>query len=192
VRIVTRKIAVVGIGYTNFRSVTPDLGWKEFMFEACQKAYMDAGLDPRTEIDSFITCAEDYWEGFSIFDEFVPDQIGATLKPCCTVCGDGIYGLGNAFMQIKTGQMNVVAVEAHSKISDMLTFGDVLLHAFDPIYERPVSGPVERQHFTGNPSYSKESPKPFIGKSVDQKRIHPYFLAGLEMQYYLKQSGTTE
>jgi len=188
----TRNVAVIGIGYTKFSSTTPDLGWKEFMFEACQKAYMDAGIDPRKDVDSFITCAEDYWEGFSIFDEFVPDQIGATLRPCCTVCGDGIYGLGNAYMQIKTGQLNVVAVEAHSKISDLLTLGDIVHHAYDPLFERSIVGPIERQHFAGSPSYPKESPKPIVGKTDEKTRIHPYFLAGLEMQHYLEKTKTTE
>ena len=188
----TRNVAVIGIGYTKFSSTTPDLGWKEFMFEACQKAYMDAGIDPRKDVDSFITCAEDYWEGFSIFDEFVPDQIGATLRPCCTVCGDGIYGLGNAYMQIKTGQLNVVAVEAHSKISDLLTLGDIIHHAYDPLFERPIVGPIERQHFTGSPSYPKEQHKPIVGKTDEKTRIHPYFLAGLEMQQYLEKTKTTE
>ncbi len=187
-----RRIAIVGIGNTDFNSMTPDVSWKELMFEACQKAYIDAGVDPRKDVDSFITCAEDFYEGFSIFDEFVPDQIGATLRPCCTVCGDGIYGLGNAFMQIKTGQMDVVSVEAHSKISDLLTFGDVVLHAYDPLFEKPVSGPVERQNYVGSPSYPKEKPKPIVGSSNEKNRIHPYFLAGLEMQHYLKKTGTTE
>jgi len=188
----TRKVAVVGIGYTNFNSMTPDVSWKEFMFEACQKAYMDAGVDARKDVDSFITCAEDYWEGFSIFDEFVPDQIGATLRPCCTVCGDGLYGLGTAYMQIMTGQMDVVSIEAHSKISDLLTFGDIGLFAYDPLFDRPISGPVERQRYAGSPGYTKEAPKPLIGKTNEKKRIHPYFLAGLEMQHFLKQTNTTE
>jgi len=188
----TRNVAVVGVGYTNFKSKTPEVSWKEFMFEACQKAYKNAGIDPRKDVDSFITCAEDYWEGFSIFDEFVPDQIGATLRPCCTVCGDGIYGLGNAYLQIKTGQLNVVAVEAHSKISDLLTFGDIVHHAYDPLFDRPIVGPVERQHFTGSPVYTKESPKPIVGKTNEKTRIHPYFLAGLEMQYYLEKTKTSE
>jgi acetyl-CoA C-acetyltransferase len=38
------------------------------MYEACKKAYVDAGVDVRKDVGSFITCAEDYWEGFSIFD----------------------------------------------------------------------------------------------------------------------------
>ena len=188
----TRKVAIVGIGHTNFNSITPDVSWKEFMFEACQKAYMDAGINPRMDVDSFITCAEDFYEGFSIFDEFVPDQIGATLRPCCTVCGDGLYGIGNAYMQIMTGQFDIVAVEAHSKISDAVTSGDIILHAYDPLFEKPISGPVERQKYIGNPSYAIESPKPLVGKTNEKSRIHPYFLAGLEMQYYLTKTGTTE
>ncbi|MCK4223358.1 hypothetical protein KAX01_03585, partial [Candidatus Bathyarchaeota archaeon] len=88
-------VAIVGVGCTGFKSVTPDVSYKEMMFEAATRAYQDAGnINPRRDIDAFISVAEDYWEGFSIFDEFVPDQIGATLRPCCTVCGDGIYGLG--------------------------------------------------------------------------------------------------
>lgn len=188
----TKRVCVIGVGHTDFNSMTPDMQWKEFMYEACQKAYMDAGINPRKDVDSFITCAEDYYEGFGIFDEFVPDQIGATLRPCGTVCGDGIQGLGNAYMQIKTGFMDIVAVEAHSKVSDLLTFGEVVLFAFDPVFERPVSGPVERPRYTGSPSYTKKDPKPLIGKSNEKQRIHPYFLAGLEMQHYLKKTGVTE
>jgi acetyl-CoA C-acetyltransferase len=188
----TKKVAIVGVGFTNFRSMTPDLGWKEFMYEACQKAYLDAGVDPRKDIDSFITCAEDYWEGFSIFDEFVPDQIGAVLNPCCTVCGDGLYGLGTAYMQIMTGQLDIVAVEAHSKISDLITWGDINLFAFDPWFDRPVAGSPERHNFAGSPGYTDEAPKPYAGKSNEKARVHPYFMAGLEMQNYLKKTNTTE
>jgi acetyl-CoA C-acetyltransferase len=188
----SRKVCVIGIGHTDFNSMTADVEWKELMYEACQKAYVDAGVDPRKDVDSFVTCAEDFLEGFSIFDEFVPDQIGAVLRPCCTVCGDGLYGLGNAYMQIKTGLMDVVSIESHSKISDLLTLGDILLHAFDPVFERPVTGPVERPWYGGSPEYTKEAPKPLIGATKEKQRVHPYFLAGMEMQNYLRTTGATE
>ena len=188
----TRKVCVIGVGHTDFNSMTPDVQWKEFMYEACQKAYVDAGIDPRKDVDSFMTCAEDYWEGFSIFDEFVPDQIGATLRPCCTVCGDGIQGLANAYMQIMTEQLDVVAVEAHSKVSDLLTYGEIVLFAYDPIFERPIAGSSDRPNYAGSPTYTKKAPKPLVGVSGEKERLHPYFLAGLEMQHYLKKTGTTE
>ncbi len=187
-----RKVCIVGVGHTNFNSMTPDVSWKEFMYDACKKAYFDAGINPRKDVDSFITCAEDYWEGFGIFDEFVPDQIGATLRPCCTVCGDGIQGMANAYMQIMTGLMDTVAVEAHSKVSDLLTYGDVVLHAMDPLFEKPVSGPVERKRYAGSPSYPDNNPKPLVGSTDEKERVHPYFLAGLEMQHYLRSAKVTE
>ena len=134
------RVAIVGAGYTDFRSITPEVSWKEIMYKAASRAYHDAGLDPRRDIDSFITCAEDYWEGFSIFDEFTPDQVGAALRSMITTCGDGIHGLANAFMQVKTGLMDIVAVESHSKISDLTTYRDVVLFAFDPVYNRPLGG----------------------------------------------------
>ena len=106
------------------------------MFEAAVKAYADAGVNARKDIGSFLTAAEDYWEGYSIFDEFVPDQLGAVLRSVCTIGGDGLLALSNGAMQIETGLFDVVAIEAHSKASDMLTFEGILTHALDPIYNR--------------------------------------------------------
>jgi len=135
-----RKVAIIGVGSTEIRSTTPDVSYKEMMFEAATKAYEDAGIDPRKDVDSFITSAEDYWEGYSIFDEFVPDQLGAVLKPVFTVSADGLFGIINAYMQIRTGLIDIAVVEAHSKASDMLTFEGIVAFALDPIYNRPLGG----------------------------------------------------
>jgi len=135
-----REVAIVGVGCTGFRSITPEVSYKELMFEAATRAYKDAGVDPRRDIDSFVCCSEDYWEGFSIFDEFVPDQIGAALRNLFTVSADGLYGVATAYMLIRTGAFDVVAVEAHSKASDILTFADIVAFALDPIFNRPLGG----------------------------------------------------
>ncbi len=132
------EVAIVGVGIEGFRPETKELSWKELMYAAATKAYADADLSPRSDVQSFITCAEDYWEGFSIFDEFVPDQLGAVLKPTCTVSGDGIQGLGAAYMQLQSGLFDVVALEAHSKASDILTYDGILRFAFDPVFLRPL------------------------------------------------------
>ena len=129
-------VAIVGVGYTSFDSVTPAVSFKEQMFEAAVKAYADAGVNAREDIGSFLTAAEDYWEGYSIFDEFVPDQLGAVLRSVCTIGGDGLLALCNGAMQVETGLFDVVAIEAHSKASDMLTFDGILTHALDPVYNR--------------------------------------------------------
>ncbi len=133
-------MGIVGIGIVPFRPATPEYSWKEIMYEAASRAYADAGVDPRRDVGSFVTCAEDYWEGFGIFDEFTPDQIGAVLRPACTVPGDGIHGLAQGFLQIRAGLADIVAVEAHSKVSDLLTYEGVLQHAMDPIWNKPLGG----------------------------------------------------
>lgn len=135
-----REVAIIGVGVMPFAPVTPDVNWKELTFAAAVRAYADAGIDPRRDVQSFITCAEDFWEGFAIFDEFTPDQLGAAKRPMITVAGDGLLGLANAYMQIQAGLFDIVVVEAHSKISELLTYEDVLMLAFDPIYEAPLGG----------------------------------------------------
>ncbi|MFP3985437.1 MAG: thiolase C-terminal domain-containing protein [Candidatus Bathyarchaeia archaeon] len=156
------EVAIVGVGCTGFKTVTSDVSYKEMMFEAAAKAYLDAGnINPRKDIDAFISVAEDYWEGFSIFDEFVPDQLGAVLRHLFTVSGDSIIGLATAYMLIKTGHFDVVALESHGKPSDVLTLYDVVSFALDPMLNRPLGG-------------------------------HPFYVAGMEMNRFLCETGTTK
>ena len=134
----SERVALVGIGYTAFRPTSPGVSYKELMFEAATKAYADCGYDPRSDIDSFICCSEDFHEGTGIFDEYVPDQIGGALRPVHTISGDGLQGLAAAFMLIRTGIAEAVTVEAHSKASNMLDPLEVQALALDPIFVRPL------------------------------------------------------
>ena len=155
------RVAIVGIGYTPFRTITPDVSFREMIFEAATKAYEDAGVRPQQDIDSFVTCQDDFEHGRSIWNMQTPDNVGAVLKPIHTIPGDGIYGLIDAYMQIKTGLRNIVAVETHSKASNMITRNYLVAHALDPIYNKPLAH-------------------------------NPYFIAGMEMNRYLSETGTTK
>jgi len=132
------RVAIVGVGWGGFKPKTPDLSYKELMHEAAVRAYADAGVDPRKDVDSFVTVAEDFIEGTSIFDEYVPDQIGAALKSVHTITGDGLHGLATAYMLIRTGQFDIVAVEGHSKASNILTLNSITAYAQDPVLNRPL------------------------------------------------------
>ena len=81
------RVAIVGVGWSGFRPKTPDLSYKELMYEAAKRAYANANVDPRKDVDSFVTVAEDFHEGVSIFDEYVPDQLGAAMKSMQTITG---------------------------------------------------------------------------------------------------------
>jgi len=131
-------VGIVGVGAAGFRAALPNISTRELMFEAAALAYRDAGIDPRKEVDSFITTSEDLWEGWSITDEMVPDQIGGAGRPVCTIPGDGVTGLGNAAMQIESGVAEVVVLEAHSKASDVLDKEAVEDLAQEPSLMRPL------------------------------------------------------
>ncbi len=154
------QIGIVGVGYAGFDSMTPGLSTRELMFEAASRAYEDAGIDPRKDVQSFVCCTEDFWEGISITDEYMPDQLGAVLRPLCTISSDGIIGLATACMHIMSGVADVAVVESHSKISDVVNPDEIASFAYDPVYTH--------HHFDADPR----------------------FLAGMEMARYLKETGT--
>lgn len=157
---INRGVAIVGVGWAGFRPSTPEVSYKELMYEAAVRAYTDAGVDPRRDVETFVTVAEDFHEGTSIFDEYTPDQLGAALKSMQTITGDGLHGLATAYMLIKTGQFDIVAVEGHSKASNILTLPEITAYAQDPVLNRPL-------------------------------RLNTHFIAGMEMNRYLYESGTT-
>lgn len=154
------RVAIIGIGWAGFRPVTPEVSYKELMYAAAVKAYTDAGVDPLRDVESFVTVAEDLHEGTSIFDEYTPDQLGAVLKPMQTIGGDGLHGLATAYMLIRTGQFSIVAVEAHSKASNIQTLPEITAYAQDPILNRPL-------------------------------RLNTHFIAGMDMNRYIYDTGTS-
>ena len=142
-----KQVAIVGIGASRFDPNTSGYSFKELTYEAAKRAYADADVDARSDVGSFICCAEDFWDGNSISDEYAPDQIGAKLRPLFTVTGDGLLGLAHAYMHILAGVSDIVVVESHSKLSDLITKKLVEELGFDPNYSR-LDG-VSPDYFAG-------------------------------------------
>ncbi|MCE4614256.1 MAG: thiolase domain-containing protein [Desulfurococcales archaeon] len=142
------RVAIIGMGYSGFQPVTPHASFREMMFEAALKAYSMAGLeDPRSQVDAFISCQEDYWEGISIADEFSPEPIGGVLRPIFTVSGDGLQGIAQAVMLLKTGYFDVITVESHAKPSDIVDLGKIYEITLDPVYVRPTAPKKAIPHY---------------------------------------------
>ncbi|MDA0264405.1 MAG: acetyl-CoA acetyltransferase [Chloroflexi bacterium] len=131
------RVAIVGAGYTPFRSVSPEVSYREMIFEAAVKAYNDAGVGPN-DISTFVSITEDYIEGTAIADEYVPDQLGAVLKPVQTVTADGITGIASLVMQLQTEQLDLAVIEGHSKASNIDYPAHIDAFALDPLYARPL------------------------------------------------------
>lgn len=129
------RVGIIGIGTVPARPTSGDVSYREMIYEAAVKAYENAGVGPE-DVDTFVSVAEDLNEGVSIFDEYVPDQLGAVLRPVHTISGDGLYGIASAFLQIKTGVFKIAVVEAHSKASNIMNHRKIMEMAFDPHYLR--------------------------------------------------------
>ncbi len=156
-----RDVAVVGVGWYGFRPSSGEVSFREMLFEAALRAYADAGVDPRSDVDAFVSCQEDFWEGVAISDEFAPEPLGGVLRPTFTVAGDGLQGVAQAYMMIRSGVFDVVAVEAHAKPSEVDSLSSVYKFALDPIHQRPLPVP------------------------------NPHYPAGLDAMAYLQRSGAS-
>ncbi|MFC1890556.1 acetyl-CoA acetyltransferase, partial [Thermodesulfobacteriota bacterium] len=132
-----KRVGIVGIGTTGFRATTPDVSYRELTYEAATKAYRDAGITP-DDVGCFVCTSEDFVEGYSIADEYAPDQLGAVLKTLHSVPGDYIQSLANAYMLIQSGYCDIAVVQGMSKASNMLTKGDLLTMATNPFTWRPL------------------------------------------------------
>ncbi|MBI5525007.1 MAG: acetyl-CoA acetyltransferase [Deltaproteobacteria bacterium] len=152
------EVVVMGIGFCGSFPASGGLSYRELIARAASMAYEDAGL-AASEIDGAVSVEEDFNSGYSIADEYVPDQIGMARKPIYTICGDFLHGIASAVMQIRTGQFKTLVVEAYSKASNVLTKDEVLHFAYDPAFGRLGVTPhylagIEMQHFLGSSAYS--------------------------------------
>lgn len=132
------RIGIVGIGLSDIRSTTPGSSFKELMYDAATAAYNDAGINPREDVDSFVSVDEDFNAGTSITDEYVPDQMGAVQRPVQTISGDGLHGIITGALQILTGAFDIVVIEGHSKASNIDYVDEIINLAVDPILQRPL------------------------------------------------------
>jgi acetyl-CoA C-acetyltransferase len=48
----SKQVAIAGVGYTGFSPLTPEVSYKELMYEAAVRAYEDAGVNPRLDVQS--------------------------------------------------------------------------------------------------------------------------------------------
>ena len=150
-------VFIMGIGLCGTYPASSGLSYREMIARAATMAYKDSGM-AADEVDGAVSVEEDFISGYSISDEYVPDQIGMVYKPVYTICGDYLQGLASAVMQIRTGRFNTVIVESYSKASNLLDKDETLHFAYDPVFNR-------------------------LG-------VSPHYLAGLEMQSFLKANKT--
>ena len=182
----SQRVAIVGVGFTAFRPLSPEASFRELIFEAAVRAYADAGIEPG-QVDTFVSVSEDYLEGTAIADEYVPDQLGAVLKPVHTITADGITALGSVFLQLQTGEFDIAVVEGRSKASNILYPAHVEAMALDPVNVRPldlhprfVAG-LEMRAFLENSGNTEEQTAAVVVKNRENAQLNPMAAYGVSM-----------
>ncbi|MDP8225515.1 MAG: hypothetical protein P9L99_19295 [Candidatus Lernaella stagnicola] len=153
-------VAVLGAGICGFVPTSTGLSYREMIAKAAKMAYTDAGLTV-DQIDGAVSVEEDFVSGYSIADEYVPDQLGMARKPVYTIPGDFLHGVCSAVMQINTGHYKAIVIEAYSKASNILTKDELLRFALDPVFNRfnvtpHYLGGIELMSFLAASEYSME------------------------------------
>lgn len=168
-------VAVLGIGMCGFTPTSTGLSYRELIAKAAKMAYTDAGVTI-DQIDGAVSVEEDFNSGYSICDEYVPDQLGMVRKPVYSIPGDFLHGIGSAVMQIKTGRYGILVVESYSKASNILTKDELLRFAFDPIFNRFGVSPhylagIEMRSFLNESDYRMED----VAEVVVKNRANALF-----------------
>ncbi|NNK94026.1 MAG: hypothetical protein HKP41_06715 [Desulfobacterales bacterium] len=128
-------VALLGMGICGFTPTSTGLSYREMIAKAAKMAYRDAGVTIDL-IDGAVSAEEDFPSGYSIADEYVPDQLGMVRKPVYTIPGDFMHAVASAAMQIETGRFDILVVESYSKASNVLTKDEMVRFAYDPVFNR--------------------------------------------------------
>lgn len=170
-------VSVMGVGITGPVPTSDGLSYRELIARAARMAYQDAGIEPE-QLDGAVSVEEDFISGYSIADEYVPDQLGVVRKPVYTINGDFLHGFGSAVMQIATGRYDVLVIEAYSKASNVLEKDELLHFAYDPVFERlGVSphylGSIEMQRYLDGSDYELLDVAEVVRRNRDQAVGNP-------------------
>jgi len=130
------RVGIVAAGQTKYHPNRSDVNEEELAYEAIKQVLEATGLT-LSDIDSAVTCSQDFWDGRTISDMNVQHVVGAHLGHEDKVAEDGINAVYVAMGQILSGHHDVVLVVAHMKESQ----GEKSLienAAFDPVLMRPL------------------------------------------------------
>ena len=130
------RVGIVAVGQTKYHPNRSDVNEEELAYEVIKQVLEATGLT-LSDIDSAVTCSQDFWDGRTISNMNVQHVVGAHLGHEDKVAEDGINAVYVAMGQILSGHHDVVLVVAHMKESQ----GEKSLienAAFDPALMRPL------------------------------------------------------
>jgi len=130
------RVGVVAVGQTQYHPDRSDVSEEELAYEAVVQVLEATGLT-LSDIDSAVTCSQDFWDGRTISNMNIQRVVGAHLGHEDKVAEDGINAVYVGMSQILSGHQDIVLVLAHTKESQA-DKSVVENAAFDPALMRQL------------------------------------------------------
>lgn len=135
-----RRVAILGVGQTEFRSSRDDVTYPELVWEAVNRAFEDCDLRVG-DIQAFVfALAPDALIGISNAERWCADAIGAVGKPFMRINTGGSTGLAAfqaAYYHVASGLFDAVLVAGADKVAESGDAQQILNTMWDIAYERP-------------------------------------------------------
>ncbi len=110
------QVGIVAVAQTKYQPNRADVNEEELAYEAVKLVLDQTGLT-LSDIDSSISCSQDFWDGRTISNMNIQHVVGAHLSDEDKVAEDGINAVYTAMARILSGRHHIVLVLAHTKES---------------------------------------------------------------------------
>jgi len=132
----TERVGILAVGQTRYHPERSDASEEELAYEAIKPVLEETGLT-LSDIDSAVSCSQDFWDGRTISNMNVQRVVGAHMGHEDKVAEDGINAVYVGMAQVLSGHQDIVLVVAHTKESQAEK-SLVENAAFDPALMRPL------------------------------------------------------
>jgi len=112
----SERVAIIAVGQTKYWPNRADVNEEELAYEPVKQVLDQTGLT-LSDIDSAISCSQDFWDGRTISNMNIQHVVGAHLSDEDKVAEDGINAVYTAMARILSGHHHIVLVLAHTKES---------------------------------------------------------------------------
>ena len=110
------RVGISAVAQTRFCPDRSDVSEGELAYEAIRQVLEETGLT-LSDVDSAISCSQDFWDGRTISNMNIQPFVGAHLGHEDKVAEDGINAVFCGMAQVLSGYHEVVLVIAHMKES---------------------------------------------------------------------------
>lgn len=136
-----RRVAIVGVGQTDFQYRRDDCSYSDLVFEAVTKAFQGVDLTIQDIQAGVFSLAPDSLSGLSNAERTCVDAIGALGKPFIRVNTGGSTGISAVqvgFYHVASGMYDAVLVAGADRVGESGDSQTILNKMWDPYYERPL------------------------------------------------------